>query len=311
MPEKKRLQPRPGASVALYPTLDQFLYYLTAERRLAANTIQSYRSDVSFFIDYLVDRKISDWADVTTAHLRDYLTACRDKKISSRSNARRVSAFRTFFRFLLNENVISEDPTGIIDLPKAGRKLPKVLTVPEVSRLLEGNGCTDPLALRNNAMLHLLYATGMRVSELVQLPVSAVNFVAGYVRVFGKGSKERLVPFDEETKERLETYLRQARPRLLHKKTSDVMFVTRRGKGMSRFRFWQIVRETVLAVGITKKLSPHTLRHSFATHLLEHGADLRSVQIMLGHSDIATTQIYTHVDSDRLKTVHQKFHPRG
>lgn len=277
---------------------------------MADNTIQSYRSDLSFFIEYLTDCKISEWAAVTTAHIREYLIVCRDRKISSRSNARRVSAFRTFFRFLLNENIITEDPTGIIDLPKAGRKLPSVLTVGEVSRLLEGNA-TGPLALRNSAMLHLLYATGMRVSELVKLPVSAVNLVAGYVRVFGKGSKERLVPFGEEAKERLETYLHQARPRLLLKKTSDFMFVTRRETGMSRLRFWQIVRETVLAAGITKKLSPHTLRHSFATHLLEHGADLRSVQIMLGHSDIATTQIYTHVDSDRLKTVHQKFHPRG
>lgn len=290
---------------------DQFLHYLAAERRLAANTIQAYHSDLASFLDYLTSRRIRDLGQIKTAHIRDYLSLCRKKGISTRSNARRVSSLRAFFRFLISENPIAEDPTGIVDLPKPGRPLPKVLTVPEVSRLLEATDTAAPIALRNHAMLHLLYATGMRVSELVKLPVAAVNLTAGHLRVFGKGSKERLVPFGEEAKEGIEIYLRDGRPKLLKNKNSDYLFVTLRGSAMTRLRFWQIIQETALATGIKKKISPHVLRHSFATHLLEHGADLRSVQLMLGHADIATTQIYTHVDSGRLKTIHQKFHPRG
>lgn len=290
---------------------DQFLHYLAAERRLAANTIQAYHSDLSSFLDYLTKQKITDLKQIKTPHIRDYLALCRKKGISTRSNARRVSSLRAFFRFLISENLITENPTGVIDLPKPGRHLPKVLTVPEVSRLLEGAGTLSPLALRNNAMLHMLYATGMRVSELVKLPVAAVNLTGGHIRVFGKGSKERLIPFGEEAKERLENYLSDARPNLLKNKNSDYLFVTSRGSAMTRLRFWQIIQESALTAGIKQKISPHVLRHSFATHLLEHGADLRSVQLMLGHADIATTQIYTHVNSGRLKTIHQKFHPRG
>lgn len=290
---------------------DQFLHYLAAERCLAVNTLQAYHSDLTSFLDHLTNQRIKDLDQIKTVHIRDYLSLCRKKGISTRSNARRVSSLRAFFRFLISENFIEEDPTKIIDLPKPGRPLPKVLTVPEVNRLLEGTATGTPLALRNHAMLHLLYATGMRVSELVKLPVAAVNLTAGHIRVFGKGSKERMVPFGEEAKERIETYLRDGRPKLLKNRNSDYLFVTLRGSAMTRLRFWQIIQESALAAGIKNKISPHVLRHSFATHLLEHGADLRSVQLMLGHVDIATTQIYTHVDSGRLKTIHQKFHPRG
>lgn len=300
-----------GGNHGFQKNLDLFLHYLAAERRLAINTIQSYQSDLIAFLDYLASCGINHLEQTRPQHVRDFLAYCHEQGISHRSNARRTSALRAFFRFLIADKILDEDPTAIIDLPKPGRPLPKVLTVPEVSRLLEGPTGSDPLLLRNIAMLHLLYATGIRVSELVKLPVAGVNLLGGNIRVMGKGSKERLVPFGERAREKMRLYLQDGRPRLVRKKQSQFLFVTRRGTAMSRLRFWQIIQEQAISTGISKKISPHTLRHSFATHLLEHGADLRSVQIMLGHADIATTQIYTHVDSNRLKTVHQKFHPRG
>ena len=301
-----------GAFLFAAPLIDQFLHYLAAERRLAANTLTAYHDDLAAFFTFVAQkRKISDIAAISGDDLRAYLSHCHRLGIATRSNARRISALRAFFRFLIREGIISEEPTALIDLPKSGRPLPKVLTVPEVTRLLAAAAGNNPLALRNHAMLHLLYATGMRVSELVNLPVAAVHLAAGHLRVLGKGDKERLVPFGEAARDRLNEYLRHGRPLLLKKKRSDFLFVTPRGTAMTRLRFWQILQETVAACGIRKQISPHVLRHSFATHLLEHGADLRSVQIMLGHADIATTQIYTHVDSNRLKSIHQKYHPRG
>jgi integrase/recombinase XerD len=291
--------------------LDQFLHYLAIERRLAANTSQAYQSDLASFFDFLAKNRIKDLTTVSAKHIRKYLAHCYTQGISNRSNARRISALRAFFKFMASEGIIKENPTAIIDLPKPGRPLPKVLTLPEVDRLLATPTSNQPLALRNHAMLHLLYATGMRVSELVNLPLVGINLMGGYVRVFGKGSKERLIPFGEVARGHIETYTKEARPKIIKKKQSDFLFITSRGKAMGRLRFWQIIQETAQATGIIRKISPHVLRHSFATHLLEHGADLRSVQMMLGHSDIATTQIYTHVDSNRLKSIHQKFHPRG
>jgi integrase/recombinase XerD len=291
--------------------LDPFLQYLAAERRLALNTILAYQADLVSLLDFLATRNTTASAGIEAGQLRDYLLQCRQSGISSRSNARRVSALRAFFRFLLAEKLIDQDPSRLLDLPKGGRKLPRVLTMAEVERLLEAAAGGDPLALRNNAMLHMLYATGLRVSELVNLPVAALHLTRGYLRILGKGNKERLVPFGEEARERLEAYLHLGRSSLLQKRNSDLLFLTRKGKAMTRLRFWQIIRETALAAGIRTEISPHMLRHSFATHLLEHGADLRSVQLMLGHADIATTQIYTHVDSERLKSIHRRFHPRG
>jgi integrase/recombinase XerD len=314
-----RAQPQPlspssspgGASLFSEPFLDQFLQYLTLERRLAANTILAYQADLASFLDFLRRSRLTQLTEITVSHLRAYLDFCHAQGISNRSNARRISSLRAFFRFLLAEKHIAIDPCLVLDLPKPGQPLPKVLTIPEVNRLLAPPANNDALALRDNAMLHLLYATGMRVSELVNLPLAGVNLMGGYIRVFGKGSKERLIPFGEAAREYLKRYTLDARPGILKKRTSDFLFVTGHGKPMTRLRFWQIVRQTGRLVGITKRISPHMLRHSFATHLLEHGADLRSVQMMLGHADIATTQIYTHVDSNRLKSAHQKFHPRG
>jgi len=291
--------------------LELFLHYLAGERRLADNTISSYQADLAAFFSHPSLKKVKTLRGVKAEHIRAYLASCRQNGIAARTNARRISALRSFFRFLVGEKIVIEDPTAVIDLPKPGRALPKVLSVAEVSQLLSQTDTVDPLRLRNQAMLQLLYASGLRVTELVKLPLAALNLTAGRVRIFGKGAKERMVPFGETAKSSLNNYLDQGRPLILKKRRSDFLFLTNRAKPMTRLRFWQIIQQTVFLAGIDKKISPHTLRHSFATHLLENGADLRSVQIMLGHSDIATTQIYTHVDTNRLKAIHRRFHPRG
>jgi len=295
----------------LFVSLDVFLHYLTVERQLAANTIAAYHADLDSLFMHLAGCRIDDPSQVTQDHLRSYLHQAHDQGLTARSNARRLSAIRLYFRYLLSEERVSEDPTLGIDLPKIGQALPKSLTVGEVDRLLALPDSSEPLPLRNAAMLYFLYGTGLRVSELVRLPVAGVNLGAGYVRVLGKGSKERLVPFGEVARERLDHYLASSRPLLLQGRNSPFLFVTSRGTAMTRLRFWQIIQEVCLRQGITKKVSPHSLRHSFATHLVENGADLRTVQMMLGHADIATTQIYTHVDGSRLKAAHKRFHPRG
>jgi len=213
---------------------------------------------------------------------------------------------------LAAEKNIGADPTRMLDLPRPRRTLPVDLSQEEVGLLLQqGEEVVSPYGVRNHAMLYLLYATGLRVSELVKLPLMALNLDSGYVRVLGKGEKERIVPFSDEAAGRIKNYMAVSRPLLLKGRICEFLFVTSRVRPMTRLRFWQIVRETAIRAGINKKISPHTLRHSFATHLLAGGADLRSVQMLLGHSDIATTQIYTHVDSSRLQAVHKKFHPRG
>lgn len=243
--------------------------------------------------------------------IHSFLEQSRKKQISHRSNARRISALKTFFSFLAANGYLSDNPFSAIDLPRSGRTLPKALTVDEVTRLLVLPPVTSPLTLRNHAMLCLLYSTGLRVSELVGLPIAGCNLTSCFVRVVGKGNKERLIPFGLPAKESLDTYLRKGRSFILRGKRSNFLFITSRGKDMTRLRFWQILNAMALAAGIQKNISPHMLRHSFATHLLVHGADLRAVQMMLGHSDIATTQIYTQIDQDRLKSIHKKFHPRG
>lgn len=295
----------------LSSSLDAFLHYLTVERQLAGNTIAAYHADLDSLFVLLAGERIDDPTQVTQTHIRSFLHQAHDQGISTRSNARRLSAIRLFFRFLLAEDLVTQDPTLGIDLPKIGQGLPKSLTVGEVDRLLDLGEGSDPLLLRNAAMLYFLYGTGLRVTELVRLPVAGINLSGGYVRVLGKGCKERLVPFGEVARERLDSYLSRSRPLLLKGRTSPFLFVTSRGTAMTRLRFWQIIQEVCLCQGISKRVSPHSLRHSFATHLVENGADLRSVQMMLGHADIATTQIYTHVDGSRLKAAHKKYHPRG
>lgn len=291
--------------------LDAFLGYLVAERRLAANTVVSYASDLNFFLDYLARANIRAPHHITSSHLRGFFRHCHGQKISTRSNARRLAALRAFFDFLVREKIIIENPVTDIDPPKTGSSLPKALSTDEVDRLLALPPLKTPLLLRDYAMLYLLYATGMRVSELVSLPVKSCSLTSFQVRVVGKGNKERIIPFGEPAGRRINEYLASGRPALLKKNTSPFLFLSNRGTAMTRSRFWQIINALAARAGIRQRISPHMLRHSFATHLLAGGADLRAVQMMLGHSDIATTQIYTKIDTGRLKSTHRHFHPRG
>ncbi len=318
---KKRTRTNGGADAlssnqnSFFTYQDLFLKYLSAARRLAPNTYnKSYRYDLNSFAAFLEKRAIGDLKRIDKSVIRDYISWCRSNRLSSRSISRRISTLRTFFRFLFAENYINSDPTSMIEHPKQGRILPKALTVKEVDALLAVSEKLDrgkPLEARNHVMLHLLYATGLRVSELVKMPLISFNRHSGNLRVLGKGGKERLVPIGEQAMVLLEEYMDHVRPQLLRGKTSPSLFITRRGTAMTRNRYWQILKEIARQAGIKKNVSPHALRHSFATHLLENGADLRSVQLMLGHSDISTTQFYTHIETSRLKNIHKKFHPRG
>jgi integrase/recombinase XerD len=290
---------------------ESFLHYLISERRLAENTVKAYAADVDFFLVFLNNSSITRLNQVDIPIIHRFLEEARGKGIGHRSNARRISALKHFFSFLLQTNHVDSNPFAVIDLPRSGQILPKALSMSEVDRLLAPSAVNTPLTCRNRAMLFLLYSTGLRVSELVALPMAACNLASCFIRVFGKGGKERLIPFGIQAKEQIEGYLQHGRSSILGGRRSNYLFVTARGTAMTRLRFWQIIRETALAAGISKDISPHMIRHSFATHLLTHGADLRSVQMMLGHSDIATTQIYTHIDQDRLKSIHRKYHPRG
>lgn len=280
-------------------------------RRLSKNTVDSYASDLHFFLEFLGKQDVDTPEAVTPESARAFLAECFQNNINSRSNARRLSALRAFFDYLVFQRIRLDNPVADIDSPKIASSLPDILTVAEVDQMLTIPKKQTPLILRNFAMLHLLYATGVRASELVGLPVRDCSLTSGHVRILGKGDKERMVPFNEIAGSRIEEYLAKARPALLRKRASPYLFVTGRGGKMTRNRFWQILKERVAANGIEKHVSPKTMRHSFATHLLAGGADLRSVQMMLGHADIATTQIYTHVDKGRVKELHRRFHPRG
>ena len=279
---------------------------------MAHNTVAAYGADLRAFFAFLeASDPLPCPERITSEQVIRYFHHCRQQQISTRSNARRLAAFRAFFRFLQDRGALATNPLADIDSPKIGHSLPKSLSIAEVDTLLHLPEMQTPLVLRNHAMLHLLYASGLRVSELVSLTVNGCNLTSGHVRILGKGNKERLVPFSAVAGSMIRDYLERGRPLLLKGKPSPMLFCSNRGTAITRNRFWQIIRETALRAGISKEISPHMLRHSFATHLLAGGADLRSVQMMLGHTDIATTQIYTHVDGDRLKSVHQRFHPRG
>lgn len=283
---------------------------LRVERRLSANTVENYRRDLLRFVEFLATQKVKDFTLVTDLTLRGFLSAEFDRGQSARSMARRLSALRQFYRYLLKEKRLESDPTLKIELPKLGRPLPKVLSPEEVVSLLQQPNLTKPLGLRDRAMLELLYASGLRVSELIQLKLNQINLEHGFVRVLGKGSKERLVPLGQAAQDLIKDYLLRARSKLEKGKASEVLFLNNRGSGMTRQQFFLLLKKYAMTAGIKKEVSPHILRHSFATHLLNGGADLRSVQAMLGHSNLATTQIYTHVSGERLKEIH-KVHPRA
>ena len=291
--------------------VDRYLNYLLVEKGLAERTLAAYAADLARHVAFLAEAGVETVAAVDPPLLLRYVIRLRDEGLGARSRSRHMVALRGFYRFLVQEKVLEHDPIRNIELPKTGLKLPDVLGRDEVRRLLEADAGEGPAALRNAAMVELLYAAGLRVSELVALKVQDVNLEAGFVRVFGKGAKERVVPIGNHARRRIEAYLAGGRPRLLKGQASAYLFVARAGRPLTRQGFWKMLRRRALAAGIAKHLSPHSLRHSFASHLLEGGADLRAVQVMLGHVDIATTQIYTHVARERLKQIHEKYHPRG
>jgi integrase/recombinase XerD len=291
--------------------IDRFCDHLWLEDGLATLTLAAYRRDLSAFGTWLRNERQHDLGAATSGDVEAYLAWRFAHHAQPRSAARYTSALRRFYRYLLRENLIGADPTLNLDSPKLPRALPKTLTEADVERLLDSANISTHLGLRDRAMLETLYATGLRVSELVGLKLTALNLSDGVLRVTGKGNKDRLVPLGEEAVQWLRRYLEDARPLLLAKNLCDQVFVTTRGGGMTRQAFWYLIKRRARAAGISRPLSPHTLRHAFATHLLNHGADLRVVQMLLGHSDISTTQIYTHVARERLKQLHAQHHPRG
>lgn len=291
--------------------IDSFLTYLTAVKGLSKNTLESYGRDILKLAVFLEGKDITRIDQVGYKHILDFLTYLKEQGLNTRSTSRTLISVRQFFKFLLAEKFIESDPTFLIRTPKIKRGLPETLSLEDVEKLLSSPDESSPEGIRDKSMLEVLYATGIRVSELVELGLNDVNFELGYIIAYGKGSKQRIVPIGEKAKIKLREYLDTSRPRLLKSRTSPHLFVTRLGRKMTRQGFWKIIKAYSRKSGLTKKISPHTLRHSFATHLLERGADLRAIQVMLGHSDISTTQIYTHVERERLKEVHKKYHPRS
>ena len=291
--------------------LDLYLDYLTVEKGLAANTRASYSADLLKFLNYLRDRGIDDWSQVRFPEIMAFLSRAQEQGLAPRSRARLLSAMRGFFKFMIRDSHLKKSPVANLTSPRLRRQLPTVLSVAEVERLLAQPNPDLPLGQRDVAMLELLYGTGLRVTELITLAVGRVNLEVGFLVAHGKGSKERIVPMGEAATEAVQNYTLGSRPRLLKGRVSDILFVSNRGTAMTRQGFWKLLKKYGRQAGMEKSLTPHTLRHSFATHLLERGADLRSVQMMLGHADISTTQIYTHVARERLREVHKKYHPRA
>lgn len=295
--------------------IEQFMDAVWMERGLSENTLSAYRSDLKKFVAWLKlisnDVLSQQLIEVNRELIKSYLSELENKEISPRSRARLLSSLRLFYAYLLREKIIEVDPVALIDAPKLGRSLPKTLTEDDVEALLMTPDTSTLLGFRDRVLFEVLYATGLRVSELVGLELTQINLQQGVLRVTGKGNKERLVPLGEEAVNWLEKYLLTTRAELLKGQVTDALFVTKRGGAMTRQAFWYLIKRYALQAEITSEISPHTLRHAFATHLLNHGADLRVVQMLLGHSDLSTTQIYTHVANERLKSVHSQHHPRG
>lgn len=291
--------------------VDQYLNYLLIEKGLSRTTLESYSGDMIRYREFLRQNRTAAISENDTALILKHMIALRNAGLNARSRARHLVSIRGFYRFMVQEKIITHDPARLVDLPKTSLKLPDVLSVAEVTRLLEAPDTDKPLGARDCAMLELLYAAGLRVSELVNLKLQDVNLEAGFVRVFGKGSKERVVPIGLHAKDKIESYIQKSRITLLKRRASPYLFVARAANPITRQGFWKLLRKYATLAKLNKKVTPHSLRHSFASHLLEGGADLRAVQVMLGHVDIATTQIYTHVARQQLKTLHERYHPRG
>lgn len=291
--------------------IDAFLDALWSERGLSKNTLAAYGRDLKSLALWLLENK-ADLLAANESLLQQYLVFRIQSGVKTRSIARIISTLRRFYRYQLRENKIQTDPTALIELPKLDKPLPSSLSEAQIEDLLVATDLNTDLGLRDRSMMELLYATGLRVSELVSLKYSQLSLQQGVLRVIGKGDKERLVPMGDEAVEWINRYIDEARPNLMKGKgVSEYLFVTKRGTAMSRQAFWYLIKRYAVVAGITQKLSPHTLRHAFATHLLNHGADLRVVQLLLGHSDLSTTQIYTHIAKARLQSLHQQHHPRG
>ncbi len=301
----------------LYSLEKQFLNHLRLEKALSENTISNYSYDIKYFIDYLTDeRKIRDIKDVDEETVEKYVYFLRNQKnkngdyYSVKSINRYISTLKSFFKFLLSERIISKNPSEIIESPKTARNLPQVLSVGEIDSIFAKTDNSDVLGLRDRAIMEIMYASGLRVSEVTNLAISNILPGEGILRIFGKGSKERIVPIGSSALQYLGKYIEKSRPYLKKPYSDDTVFLNHRGRKMSRMAVWNIISKYAKSAGIKKPIHPHTLRHSFATHLLEGGADIRIIQEMLGHSDISTTQIYTHVDREYLIEVHKTYHPR-
>ena len=291
--------------------VDAYINHLIVEKGLAAKTVEAYAGDLADFLVFLANQGIGQFGETDTVVILKYVIDLRKTGRGARTRARHLVTIRGFYHFLTQQGVLAHNCAKMVELPKSGLKLPEVLSQEDVERLLAVPDREKPLGLRDAAMLETIYAAGLRVSELVTLQISMVNLEAGFARVVGKGSKERVVPVGRKALAAVRLYLEAGRPALLKTHTSRFLFIARAGKPMTRQGFWKLLRGYALKAGLTKRVTPHSLRHSFASHLLEGGADLRAVQMMLGHVDIATTQIYTHVAQKRLLEIHRQYHPRG
>ena len=291
--------------------IQEFLDYLNVERGLSPLTRRSYSSDLGKFVEFLRQRGRKGFEEVSRNEVMDFLMEEKERGLSPRSLSRNLVSIRMFFRFLTVEGYLKADVTEVLESPRLWQVLPRVLSVEEVDLLLRQPDSGDRLGIRDRAILELLYASGLRAAELVGLKTIDLNLDSGFVRCWGKGSRERIVPLGKKANRALRSYLSRSRPLLAKKNDPGTLFLSRRGSGMSREWLWKLLKKYALAAGIGRKVSPHTLRHSFATHLLTRGADLRVVQELLGHADIKTTQVYTHIDRERLREIHRRFHPRG
>ena len=291
--------------------IDDYIIFLTVEKGASGNTIEAYSNDVRKFAQYLEDAGIRRWAQVDTATVRGYLAWMQNESLTNTTRARNVAALTSFFRFLYMEKYTEHNLGELLDTPRKEKVLPKYLTVEEVERLMDAPDVTTPHGCRDKAMLELLYASGLRVSELITLKLSDISFEMAYVRCFGKGAKERIIPLGRYALAALEQYINHCRPKVDNNWQTDTLFLNKNGKGLSRQGFWKLIKKYGKEAGIVTDITPHVLRHSFATHLLSNGADLRAIQEMLGHADIATTQIYTHLLGEQMLDVYKSAHPRA
>lgn len=290
--------------------LEEFLNYLSVERGLSKNTIASYRMDLISFLNYFESKSLNNIEKIKRDNITNYLLHLKDNGLSGNSVSRALVAIKMFYKFLAQERLVKDNVAGVLESPKLIRPLPNVLNLTEVEKLLGAPDIKNWMGVRDKAALELMYATGMRVSELVDLTTSTLNLDIGFIKCRGKGDKERIVPIGSQARNSISRYLEKVRPSLLKQKSDSHLFLSRLGRRISRQSFWKMMKKYAGKARIKKEITPHTLRHSFATHLLERGADLRVVQELLGHSDIATTQIYTHINKERLKSIHRQFHPR-